>query len=327
MEIKDQIASFKKMINGYKLTYIIIVAKKIGIFNNLNERSISLKELSYKLDIHESRLEPILNILVLNKIISKDDSGYYLDVYKDILLENSNYNQLGYIDLASSLIDKYQNIDQSLKNKNIAINNFRKLTEKEAKSFMNGMEANAKPQARYIVENYNFNNHKILDIGAGSGTYLIEVAKTYDSVIGKMIDLPEIVKLQNQNIEKNNLKNRIVAQVCDYNDVLPKDIYDDIFLFAIIHQEPQENLEKLLKNVYNILKPNGRIFLTSFFLNDDKLSPDFSVQFSVEMLLNSNNGKVYTHNEINELLKAAGFNNIERIDNIPGPATLYVVTK
>ena len=64
-----------------------------------------------------------------------------------------------------------------------------------------------------------------------------------------------------------------------------------------------------------------------FFLNDDKISPEFSVQFAIEMLANSKNGKVYTHNEIKKLLKNSNFSNIERIDDIPSPATLYIANK
>ena len=95
----------------------------------------------------------------------------------------------------------------------------------------------------------------------------------------------------------------------------------------MVHQEPKENVEKLLKNIYNVLKPNGRLFLTSFFLNDDKVSPEFSVQFAIEMLLNSKDGKVYTHSEIENIIKNSGYTKIDRIDNIPSPATLYVIEK
>lgn len=76
-----------------------------------------------------------------------------------------------------------------------------------------------------------------------------------------------------------------------------------------------------------MLKPNGRLFLTSFFLNEDRISPEFSVQFAVEMLMNSNNGKVYTHNEIENLMEENNFKEIERVDKIPSPATLYIARK
>lgn len=327
MDIREQINNFKHMVNNYKLTCLIIASANIGVFDCLKKQSKALSEIEKELKIEENRIEPILNALTANKIISKDEKGYFLDEYKEVLLKDSEQNQVGYINFAQTMMKKYQNLENAIKDKEFATNNFKELTEDNAESFMQGMEANAIPQAKFLTENYNFQNHSILDIGAGAGTYLITVAQKYKNVTGKMIDLPEMVKIQNRKIKKEDLEQRVVSEECDYNINFPTGKYDDVFLFAIVHQEPKENLNKLLSNIYNVLKPNGRLFLTSFFLNEDKISPEFSVQFAVEMLMNSNNGKVYTHNEIERLLRENKFKEIERINEIPSPATLYIAKK
>lgn len=327
MEIKEQTQKLKKMVNSYKLTHLIITANNIGLFNSLDNNSKTLMQISEELKLEESRIEPILNALTFYEIISKNDSGYYLDAYDEVLNKNSEYNQLGYINFAQTIMKKYQNLENAVRNNDFATNNFKKLTEKEAESFMQGMEANAIAQAKFIAANYDFNNHNILDIGAGAGTYLITVAKKYKNVTGKMIDLPEMVKIQNRKIKKEKLEERIISEKCDYNINFPKEKYDDVFLFAVVHQEPEKNINKLLKNIYNVLKPNGRLFLTSFFLNEDKISPEFSVQFAIEMLMNTDNGKAYTHGEIQNLIKKNKFKEIERINEIPSPATLYIAKK
>lgn len=95
MEVKEQINNFKSMVNSYKLTNLIITSNNIGIFNLLNEKSKTLLQISKELNIEENRIEPILNALTFNKILSKDEKGYYLEEYKDVLLKNSEYNQLG----------------------------------------------------------------------------------------------------------------------------------------------------------------------------------------------------------------------------------------
>lgn len=327
MNIKEEISNFKSMVNSYKLTSLIITANNIGIFDSLNEKAKGLEQIAKEIEVPSNRIEPILNGLVFNKIIEKNETGYYLTEYKDVLLKDSKFNQTGYIDFAQTVMEKYNNLENAIKDNNFSFNNFKELTEKQAENFMKGMQANAVPQAEYIASKYNFENHNILDIGAGAGTYLITVSKEYKTVRGKMIDLPQVSKIQNRNIEIEHLKDRLVSVSCDYNIGFPKENYDDVFLFAVVHQEPKENVEKLLDNIYNVLKPNGRLFLTSFFLNDDKISPEFSVQFAIEMLANSKNGKVYTHNEIKKLLKDSNFSNIERIDDIPSPATLYIANK
>lgn len=327
MDIKEEISSFKSMINSYKLTNLIIVANNLGIFNCLSENNKSTEEISKELGLINDRIEPILNALVFHRIISKNEKGYYLDEYKNVLLKDSKFNQTGYINFAQTIIEKYNKLEEAIKSEDLSIKNFETLTDKQAENFMKGMQANAIPQAEYIASKYNFENHSILDIGAGAGTYLITVSKKYKTVIGKMIDLPQVSKIQNMNIEKEDLQSRLKSVSCDYNNDFPKEKYDDIFLFAVVHQEPKENVKKLLDNIYTALKPNGRLFLTSFFLNDDKISPEFSVQFAVEMIASSKNGKVYTHSEIKELLKNSNFSSIERIDEIPSPATLYLVKK
>lgn len=327
MEIEKQISYFKDKVNQYKLTYLIISSNKIGIFDCLNETGKTLGQISKELEIEESRIEPILNALVFYKIVNRDEKNYYLKEYNDVLNKNSKYNQLGYLNFAETIMKKYQNFDIAVKDKSFASHNFKELTEKDAESFMQGMEANSISQAKFIVENYDFENHNILDVGAGAGTYLVTVAKKYKTAIGKMIDLPEMVRIQNKRIEREGLKEQIISESYDYNVKFPTEKYDDVFLFAVAHQEPKENLTKLLSNIYHVLKPNGRLFLTSFFLNEDRISPEFSVQFAVEMLMNSNCGKVYTHHEIEDLMSQNQFQQIERIDNIPSPATLYIAKK
>mgnify|MGYP005783048037 CR=1 FL=1 len=327
MNIKEEISSFKSMINSYKLTNIIITANNIGIFKCLNENNKSVEQIARELNVLSDRIEPILNGLVFYKIISKNENGYYLDEYKNVLLNSSKFNQTGYINFAKTIMEKYNNLENAIRNNDLSTSNFKDLTNEQAESFIQGMQANAIPQAEYIASKYDFESHTILDIGAGAGTYLINVSKKYKSVVGTMIDLPQISKIQNRNIKKENLQDRLKSISCDYNNDFPTGAYDDVFLFAIVHQEPKENLKRLLDNIYSILKPNGRLFLTSFFLNDDKISPEFSVQFAIEMLVNSKNGKVYTHNEIKQLLRESKFKKIERIDEIPSPATLYLAQK
>ena len=327
MDIKEEISSFKSMINSYKLTNLIITANSIGIFNCLSESDKSIEQIAREVDVISDRIEPILNGLVFYKIISKNENGYYLDEYKNVLSSSSKFNQTGYINFAKTIMKKYNNLENTIKNNELSISNFKDLTNEQAESFIQGMQANAIPQAEYIESKYNFENHTILDIGAGAGTYLINVSKKDKSVVGTMIDLPQVSKIQNRNIEKENLQDRLKSISCDYNNDFPDGVYDDVFLFAVVHQEPKENLKRLLDNIYSILKPNGRLFLTSFFLNDDKISPEFSVQFAIEMLASSKNGKVYTHSEIKKLLKESKFSNIERIDEFPSPATLYIARK
>lgn len=94
MNIADEIYNFNSMVNSYKITSLIVSANNLRIFDNLSENSKSLQEISNKIAIPADRIEPLLNGLVFYKIISKNEEGYYLDEYKNVLLKNSKFNQI-----------------------------------------------------------------------------------------------------------------------------------------------------------------------------------------------------------------------------------------
>ena len=76
MEIKEQAKKFKEMINGYKLTYIIISANNIKLFDCLDNKGKTLAQIARKLNLEEGKIEPILNALTFYKIISKTNDTY-----------------------------------------------------------------------------------------------------------------------------------------------------------------------------------------------------------------------------------------------------------
>ena len=78
MDIKEEISNFKSMVNSYKLTSLIITANNIGIFDSLNEKAKGLEQIAKEIEVPNNRIEPILNGLVFNKVIEKNETGYYL---------------------------------------------------------------------------------------------------------------------------------------------------------------------------------------------------------------------------------------------------------
>ena len=329
-KIQDQIKVIRSLINGYKKSQIIISAEQLGIFDKLSDKGYSSSELSSCLKLDPDRLLPILSALVNFSILIKKKDTYCLNEKFSLLNKNNPASQLGYIRHARGVMLKWTGLTECVKNQAISQNNFHDITGNDqiaTYSFMEAMHANALPQANYLSSNFDFESHKILDIGAGTGVYSTSVGKKYLKSHGVLIDLPSVVKITKEYIQKESLEDRFKTIACDYNLSIPEDIFDDVFAFAIIHQENVKTLNSLLNSIYEVLKTNGRLFLTSFFLDDNLTKPDFSVMFAVEMLTMTSTGKTYTHTEINDILLECNFKNIHRVNEIPGPATLYVAEK
>lgn len=152
--------------------------------------------------------------------------------------------------------------------------------------------------------------------------FSIAVGEQYEDSIGTLLELSGVVPITKEYISNANLDSRFTVETGDFNITLPEGTFTDVFLFAIIHQESQISLNNLLSKIRYRLKSGGRLFLTSFFLEENRTSPRFPTLFSVEMVVMHGSGHVYTFSEIETALTSNGFT-YERIDAIPGPATLY----
>ncbi len=65
MDIKEEISSFKSMINSYKLTNLIIAANNVGIFNCLSENVKNIEQIAKELDVISDRIEPIWKNIII----------------------------------------------------------------------------------------------------------------------------------------------------------------------------------------------------------------------------------------------------------------------
>ena len=84
------------------------------------------------------------------------------------------------------------------------------------------------------------------------------------------------------------------------------------FLSAILHSNSaQENID-LFKKVGRALNPGGRIVVSDFIMDDDRISPAFGAFFSLNMLVNTASGDTYTESEIKEWMEQAGMVFTER---------------
>lgn len=327
--MRNQMESVRNLMNGYKFSYLLIASVRVGIFDALLKGYNTCEKIEELLKIKRERIELLLNALVALGLVEKESIYYSLTNYKDIFSRDSVHSQVGYINYALNMTEKWRNLEKVLLDdaKDYNYQNVDSREENEVETFLQAMNTNAVSQAIYLVKNYNFENNYILDIGAGYGTHSIIIAKEFSSVRVRAFDFPMVTKILAKNIKHERLEERIQITEGDYRINLPNEDYDAIFLFAIIHQDEEEEINHLLDRIYKRLRCGGKIYLISYFLEDNKVEPLFSVMFGIEMLVRYGKGKVYTHSEMRTIFANHGFSDVIRDDNIPGPATLYIAKK
>ncbi len=113
---------------------------------------------------------------------------------------------------------------------------------------------------RYLKK---FNNPQIIDIGAGTGKYSIELAN-----MGYNVTAVELVKHNLMTIKKNSTKvNTILGNAINLKKIKDNS-YDIVILFGpMYHLISDEDKIKALNEAKRITKPNGYIFI-SYYMNE-----------------------------------------------------------
>jgi len=324
--VPAQVAKFRSLINGYKISQIIMSLEKLGVFNAIGDGLTDINEIAARTGVNAGRLSLLLNAVVHYELLSKNGDSYKFSNDAAVLNPSHPASQNGYIRFSENVRDKWVGLKDLVTEE--VTGDLGKVTGgniEETRNFISAMHVNALPQSKYIVENYDFQGRRVLDLGAGSGVFSIAIGHKYDSSYGLLFDLPGVAEITKEYLAESDIGDRFSVVAGDYHKGTPEGQFDDILLFAVAHQETPSDLESLLLSTKSKLKPGGRLFLTSFFLEDNKTGPTFPALFAVEMIVMHVSGSVYTFSEIENALSNAGFS-FERVDAIPGPATLYVAS-
>ena len=99
--------------------------------------------------------------------------------------------------------------------------------------------------------------------------------------------------------------------------------YDIVMLNAICHMFSEDQNREIFRRATKALAPKGRLVVQDFILNADKTGPQQAALFSLNMLVNTDAGASYSEVEYTRWMKAAGFNEVSRV-NLPGPSSLIV---
>ena len=148
------------------------------------------------------------------------------------------------------------------------------MNEKNLKDYYNKFNEDKRLKTRHGYVEYtvtmkyidevlkNYENPKILDLGAGCGAYSIPLSEYYD------VTALELVKHNLKVIEKNSKNIKLIHGNATDLSMLNDNTYDVILIFGpMYHLISKEEKIKCLMEAKRVLKPNGTI-LISYIMNE-----------------------------------------------------------
>lgn len=157
----------------------------------------------------------------------------------------------------------------------------------------------------------------LVDIGGGDGTNSIELANLYPDLTVTIFDQKTVTELASKKIKAEGLEGRIRFHAGNlFTDSLPENA-DAILYFHIFEIWSLERNIHLLEKCHNALTEGGKCFVYNFASNNEgtgSLSAGLTSPYF--HTLASGEGMVYSVDDMEKALLAAGFRHTERHENL-----------
>lgn len=151
-------------------------------------------------------------------------------------------------------------------------------------------------------------NHRVLDLGCGTGTLVVLLKRKYPTaqIVGLDPD-PKALHRANKKVRRAGVSVQLDE---GFSDELPYDegTFDRVLSSFMLHHLEEPEREKTLREVLRVLKPGGSFHLLDFAGGEDGAQGRWGRLVNSHARLDDN-----SQQRILQLMRSAGFMNAEKV--------------
>ena len=296
---KDDVKELRRIYGGFWTSRVLLTANNYRVFEYLRS-SRTAREVAEILKTDGRATEILLDALTAMGLLRKTGVRYKNTPRSNrFLIAKSAHYQGDIIRHVDTLWKNWSGLDEVIRTGNPHH------VAHDQDSFIRGMHNLALLKARDVVKAVGTKGvKKALDLGGGPGTYSMEMARKGVSVT--LFDRPETIKIAKNVIGRSGAAGIHFIE----GDFLYDDIgggYDLIFISQVLHSCSEGESLRTLEKSRKALNRKGRLAIQEFHLEEDRTRPVQSALFSVNMLVNTPEGRCYSPSEIRGWLSRSGF--------------------
>lgn len=304
-----------ELATGYWKSAVLAAGVELGVFDVLSDGAASAEELAARNKAAPRYLAEVLDALVALALLEKDGAQYCLAHNAETWLNRHNASCI--LDALRFNMDLYplwgRLADCARKGEPVIPPGAHLGADPErTRRFTMGMHSRALGMAPALLPVMDPKGaRRLLDVAAGPGTFSRMLAEQHDTLQVTQFDLPAVLEVARSLTTDSPAADRIHFQPGDYHaDPLPTG-FDMALLCGAIHQEDDDFARILFERIRNALNADGRLLIVDMMLEPERVGPLFSNLFSINMMLTSPNGRVFTATTLEALLQEAGFTAVE----------------
>jgi acetylserotonin N-methyltransferase len=309
-------------LDGFRRSKAMFAALELGVFERLHRGSAKADVLARELSLNPDAAERLLDACVGSGLLGKADGVYSnLPVASTYLVRSSPAALVGYIDYSNRVgYRMWGDLETAIRKgihlwettyglKGDIFAHFFK-TEEAKRTFLMGMHGMGMLSSPRVVEMFDLGRFKhLVDLGGATGHLTIEAVRRYPTLRGTIFDLPPVVAVAREFIERSPDKARLDVAAGDFfKDPLPE---ADLFaLGRILHDWSAEKIKTLLSKIVARLPSGGGLLIAERLLNAEKTGPLPGQLQSLNMLV-CTEGKERNAAEYRAILLEAGFAEVQ----------------
>lgn len=176
------------------------------------------------------------------------------------------------------------------------------------RTFVLSMHGRARGIGRSVIPLLNLSGcKKLFDVGGGPGTYSVLCAQAWPELSCTVLDLPGVIRVADELIAQTGMSQRVKTIPGDYHTAEFPCGMDAILFFGMLHQESPESISALFCKAFDALNPGGTVYILDMMTDATHTQPAFSALFAVNMALTTENGWVFSDQELKTWLNKAEF--------------------
>src|SRR4026208_1336903 len=241
----------------------LFIANEVGLFERLAEGPATLDELSKRLGIPRRTMRIVADAMVALGFVGRPGDHYQNSPMADTFLSGRTATDLrSFLRYLNRLnYPMWIRLEEAVRTGQAIFGEF-KFTDEEQQLFTEGVESLTAGQARALAESYDFGRHRsVLDLGGGTGLFLIAVLSQHSNVEGTLFELPGAADFARKRLVGSPLAGRIRVDEGDFfNMSIPRG-HDAVIVANVIHLfSPERNLD-LLRRIRESVSEGSRLLL------------------------------------------------------------------
>ncbi|MEJ8472693.1 methyltransferase [Roseibium algae] len=313
----------------------LFAALHVGLFSALSEKTLTAEQLARATELEVDRVTTLLTALTVLGLVRRDGSGFANSSAAEAYLVKGRKYDFG--DYLRFQIDKQmypfltqlnEAITGTLKPDQVSSYAEWFSDPEQARLYSKSQHAGSLGPGRGLAKMVDLSNARtLLDVGGGTGAFSISLCKAYGDLKSTILDFPNVAVVGREFIAEAELSERISYQPGNaLEDTWPQKT-DVVLMSYLFSGVPGDEIAGLVRKAKETLTPGGRFVVHDFMVDENREGPKLAALWQLQHTAFNPKARSITSSYVRDLMEAAGFENIEVGEMIPGMTMLVHATK